>query len=282
MPKPMKKKAQRRATRVQRGPSISPAEARYRRAIVALIEHLKDAVRELLPKLPAITASYQANQPRTDSTDDAVKLINMASIRVSNLYSADAVRKIALRSGRDISEVSKEKFNKQMESVLGVQPFVSEPWLADEMSAFTEENVSLIVSIRDEFLADVKEIILRGIKRGDLQTDIGKKLARRYDVSVRRGRMIARDQTNKLAGRMDKLRQTTVGIKQYAWETAGDEAVRPMHRALDGKVFDWDKPPITNPKGERNHPGEDINCRCWARPIVDDLFPSVDKKPKRR
>ena len=45
--------------------------------------------------------------------------------------------------------------------------------------------------------------------------------------------------------------------------------VREMHKALAGKVFSWDDPPITNEKGDRNNPGQDYGCRCYARPIVE-------------
>jgi len=44
----------------------------------------------------------------------------------------------------------------------------------------------------------------------------------------------------------------------YVWRTMGDEKVRDLHAAREGKVYNWNLPP------EGGHPSEDYNCRCWA------------------
>ena len=44
-----------------------------------------------------------------------------------------------------------------------------------------------------------------------------------------------------------------------------------MHKDLDGKIFEFANPPITNEKGDRNNPGEDWQCRCEAIPIVENM-----------
>lgn len=44
-----------------------------------------------------------------------------------------------------------------------------------------------------------------------------------------------------------------------------------MHQELDGTEQSWDDPPVTNEDGDRNHPGEDYQCRCVAYPILDEL-----------
>ena len=35
------------------------------------------------------------------------------------------------------------------------------------------------------------------------------------------------------------------------------------------KIFEWDNPPITNEKGDRNNPHEDWQCRCEAIFVID-------------
>lgn len=48
----------------------------------------------------------------------------------------------------------------------------------------------------------------------------------------------------------------------YIWRTAGDNKVRSEHVAREGLVFSWNDPP------EGGHPGENHNCRCYARNIA--------------
>ncbi len=44
----------------------------------------------------------------------------------------------------------------------------------------------------------------------------------------------------------------------YVWRTMEDEKVRESHASRDGKVYNWNLPPVGG------NPGEDYNCRCWA------------------
>jgi GNAT superfamily N-acetyltransferase len=46
--------------------------------------------------------------------------------------------------------------------------------------------------------------------------------------------------------------------------------VRDMHDELEGTEHAWDDPPVTDKYGNRNHPGEDYQCRCVAVPILDE------------
>lgn len=82
------------------------------------------------------------------------------------------------------------------------------------------------------------------------------------DVAIGRGHVIAQDQTGKGAGAASKQVQQAAGVGNYKWITMRDDRVRPSHRRREGRIFSWSKPP---PDG---HPGEPINCRCFARPVA--------------
>ncbi len=75
--------------------------------------------------------------------------------------------------------------------------------------------------------------------------------------------LIARDQVSKLNGQLNRARQTAAGITSFVWETQDDSRVRPEHRALDGRRFTW----ADGAGGV--YPGQPVQCRCWARPVVD-------------
>jgi len=89
----------------------------------------------------------------------------------------------------------------------------------------------------------------------------------------RRAATIARDQIGKLNGEMNQLRQTNLGVRRYRWSTSQDERVRDGHRKLNGTIQLWAKPPVVDERtGERGHPGQPIQCRCSAIPIIDDVL----------
>lgn len=91
-----------------------------------------------------------------------------------------------------------------------------------------------------------------------------------YGVSRTKAQFLARQETSLLMSTFQKNRYRDIGIQRYRWSGANDARERPDHKALNGKVFSWDMPPITDRRtGARNNPGEDYNCRCIAIPLVE-------------
>lgn len=60
------------------------------------------------------------------------------------------------------------------------------------------------------------------------------------------------------------------GFQYYVWTTRKDDRVRPDHARLEGRICNWNDPPIVDLRsGRRRHPGEDYNCRCTAAPLKE-------------
>jgi len=55
------------------------------------------------------------------------------------------------------------------------------------------------------------------------------------------------------------------------WRGILDARERPEHVAREGKEFSWKNPP------DDGHPGEPINCRCTAEPVL----PSWEEMERR-
>lgn len=97
-----------------------------------------------------------------------------------------------------------------------------------------------------------------------------KVLEENYGVATRKAKFLARQETALLMSKFQETRYSDMGIKKYRWSTAHDEKVRKDHKALDGKIFAFDLPPVTDRRsGARNNPGQDFNCRCVAIPLFD-------------
>ena len=76
-------------------------------------------------------------------------------------------------------------------------------------------------------------------------------------------RRVALDQSRKYDGALLEAQQAAQGVRFYMWVTMRDERVRPTHAIKDGRIFSWAHPPP-----DTGHPGEDINCRCYAVPVI--------------
>lgn len=137
------------------------------------------------------------------------------------------------------------------------------------LDAFRRRNLDLISSLAEDQVDELGELLddTEGLRVEDLR----KKILGRFDVSRSKADLLARDQVLKLNAQITQSRQREAGITRYQWSTSSDERVRPMHAELDGEIFSWDDPPITNDDGDRNHPGEDYQCRCVAIPIMPEL-----------
>ena len=108
-------------------------------------------------------------------------------------------------------------------------------------------------------------------------------IQKEYSLTLRKAQLLARDQVSSLNAQISKMQQQDAGCTKYRWSTSKDSRVRDCHRALEGKIFNWDDPPEmwyeTKSRGRvstgrRCNPGEDYCCRCVAIPVFD--FNTVD------
>lgn len=94
----------------------------------------------------------------------------------------------------------------------------------------------------------------------------------RYSVSENKAAFLARQETSLFLASFRKYRFLEGGVRRYRWSTAHDKRVRHDHRKLEGTVWAYDNPPITDDEtGARNNPGQDYNCRCVDIPVLDGL-----------
>jgi SPP1 gp7 family putative phage head morphogenesis protein len=139
-----------------------------------------------------------------------------------------------------------------------------------------ERSIKLLTAEQTGELRDkIQKYALTGGRheglKGTVQDHLKSVLQDSYNVSLSRVQLIARQETKLAMSTYTYDRYKTAGIRQYKWRcVAGTSAhpVRPIHKALDGKIFSFDDPPVTNEKGDRNNPQEDFNCRCQALPII--------------
>ncbi len=155
---------------------------------------------------------------------------------------------------------------RQHQRLLGINLRL-DPGTAPIIDAFREENVRLITNLTKDMFARVGEIVADFL--GGRVEDLSAELQAGLDFTKVRANLIARDQTLKLNGQLTRVRQQNAGIDEYVWTTSNDERVREEHAALEGTTQRWDTPPTVG------HPGDDIQCRCVAYPVIPGLDESV-------
>ena len=255
----------------------------YSKRLVKLVKELDKIIKEELD-LKEIEKRGKLDSERMDSIADLIQIIFNA-IR-SRFYkeplSGDSEpsktffkrfinRKIIEPVQKQVDSWQIRHFTKEFRKVQGVDPFLNDPRLNDVMGLFRKANVDLITSIPELHLSKIETIVTEGHRGGDSIKTISEKIREVSAVTKKRARFIARDQVAKLNGQLEYVRATRNGIDSYIWRANIDARLRKDHRHLDGTVQSWAERPITNDQGDRNHPGEDYNCRCVAENIYTDI-----------
>lgn len=143
--------------------------------------------------------------------------------------------------------------------------------IADEW----QTNMKLwIKNFTEEEIVRLRRAVQKSAFAGNRFEALIKPIQKSYGVSANKAKFLARQESSLLLTKFKETRYTDAGVYEYRWGcVAGSKnhPVRPWHKKLQGKIFRWDKPPITTGPGEpqrRNNPGQDYNCRCFPVPIV--------------
>jgi SPP1 gp7 family putative phage head morphogenesis protein len=174
---------------------------------------------------------------------------------------------IASRSVNKANTFNRNLWVRNVNSALGIniKGLLKDESINKVMSNRIQKNVELIKSIPTQYLDKVRTSIDEMISSKKTFDSLQRRI---YDIgqsTENRSYIIARDQVLKLNSQLTAVRNQEIGFLRFQWQTVGDEAVRPSHRAVNGRVYRYDSPPIID--GEKVLPGEAILCRCIGDPI---------------
>ena len=231
----------------------------FQRLKLILKAELRLVLDHVKPQLEAW--EHQAGTYRGDSAgSEARQLFEHLSGQLFREFDNHEIAKIPAQIGRNLSEYQREQLGKQIRSQLSVDVVKAEPWLQPKINDFVAQNVALIKTIPQRFFAEVEQKVQHGIAYGRRPEEIDADIQERYRISEYNAKRIAKDQSNKFFGQLNKLRQNDLGVSEFIWATAEDERVREEHEILDGKTFPWNQPPA------EGLPGEPVLCRCVGEP----------------
>ena len=226
----------------------------------------------------ALQAEYSRDLARAQRASNARLLARVRAGADPATLAADTgpqVERIVRRAGLAVLRWSAQKYSSRLGVALGlsgsllagVRTDALDPDLESRaLESWTRENVALV---RGAIAAQVDRIaaaVYRAQRAGTRAQDLESEIQQILGSTVKRAKLIARDQVGKFGGQLDRLKQTQAGIDAYIWRTSADERVRTSHRALNGQRFLWSEPPAVG------HPGQDIQCRCTAEPDLSGLL----------
>lgn len=258
------------------GQASKGATALYYRNLRKLVTKLEQWTEELI--LPVVERQADINTSLMDAAevpgvDAALSEFNR---RLSLLELGEKGIEMVEPALYENDQFNRRAFISGLRQVIGVDvsTVLNESFaVRAEMDRRIVENVKLIKSIPEQYLDGLAKTIQTGMQESDDYRSIRKQILKLGQSTKKRARFIARDQMSKFTNTLNKTRQESVGITRYTWRTARDSRVSDEHKAHDGKVFEWSKPP--SPDG---HPGDRPNCRCYAEPYLQDLRVLINRQ----
>ena len=248
---------------------------------------------DLRSELDPVLRRYAQQQAREDA--GAIELRGddlegdlaaaLAAVRVtwSREVTVQRVESIATTAAGKIDAFNAADQTRVFRGIAVNDVFKSEAHLGKQLPGWLRDNTDLIVRggvvngrpvvpLGELEIQRIGGIVREGFTAGTRHEVLARRIDEALGIGERRALLIARDQTNKLNGQLTEARQRAVGVERYTWQTAQDRRVRDDHAMLQGQEFAWDKPPSIG------HPGQPIQCRCVAVPV---LAPLVDRQGKQ-
>jgi len=145
------------------------------------------------------------------------------------------------------------------------------PQMADNLLETYTDSVNLqiknwTVDATKKLRKEVEKATLKGYRFDYMRDAIMKEMK----ITKNKADFLARQESSLYASGYRRERYLAADVTRYKWKTAGDVRVRDDHKVLNGKIFSFGQPPITDRStGAKNEPGEDFRCRCIANPIVE-------------
>jgi uncharacterized protein with gpF-like domain len=234
----------------------------YRHRLCDLIDTMHWSVRYWLE------AAYRRHRPALalDSPASALQRVVRELARRWRRSFAEVAQWLARRFAEGVSEQVDQQLRRMLE--LGPGELRTTEALRDVLHATIHQNVSLIRSIPQEYLADVEQAVMRAVQSGQGVEGLARELERRYDLTRRRALIIASTQSEMATASLVRVRQIELGLGAVWEHSFIPRRPRRTHLEMHGKRFDPRQGMWDSHERQWVFPGQLINCRCRSRPVI--------------
>lgn len=261
------------------------AERELARVALSVVEIIAKHMKPLIERVMAIYDVWADKNVRTDANwtmDDGIgDLLNeYDEIIGKDIDIVKLIRRVG-RAGKVGQKISVRDWKSLVDDAISTP--ISEPFymktMDDLMDEWIADSVSYISSLPQTALGKVHEIIRWGYETNQPRINVYRRLEKVVGMTRNHARLIATDQMGTLNYHMTRYEHESLGVTHYRWTARHDTRVRPCHREYNNKIFSWNNPPadwyVTKSRGivytgNYFHPGQAINCRCTAKPVIDE------------
>lgn len=171
---------------------------------------------------------------------------------------------------RALWRVDKE-FHKNVRNIT-VAPNLT-PEQRKKIAAQWGENMDIwIEDFSKKEITELRQKVMDAVFAGDRYGSMVKTIQDSYGVTERKAKFLAKQETSLLMASFKQTRYQSAGVDYYKWQCVSGSPkhpVRPYHKKNDGKVYKFSDPPTVDEHGAKKNPGQDYNCRCTPRPLVN-------------
>lgn len=260
-----------------RGKALNPNMSdalRYKKRLDKLISQMTAEVERELKALFKTDAAKEFFAMDASISSQARILTNALSDKFNAIFAniSKPLAEKVVEEANQSSNVALKSSLKELSGGLSIKTSSISPEITDVLNASTTENVALIKSISQQYLNGVQQAVMRSITGTEGLNDLIPYLQKSKEITYRRAKMIAYDQTRKAYNSINVAKMNKLGIKKFEWlHSGGSTHPRKLHIQLSGKIFSLDDPPvIEDNKGKitRGLPGMLPNCRCRLLPVI--------------
>lgn len=195
------------------------------------------------------------------------------------------------KTADEAMEFGNKEFSKALEKGIYVNMPTTAPWWNDMKKSWAEDNYTLITSNAKNYVSKIntltEQAIINGYSHSKLKDEIKKATE---SLSDKHCKLLARDQMGKLNGQINQAQMQEIGLDLYVWSTSSDDRVRDSHAVMEGILCRWDdadvcsydngKTWVERPSNAvRQHPGQDIQCRCVPLTFYPELVSEIESVP---
>lgn len=263
-----------------------PTQAKYAMNIRVLVNRMTNETTQKIIKLfrsgPAnkfYDAQESAAAMDASISSQARILLNSLAEKYNKLFSKSAkpLSEKMVKNQVDLSSLGLYVSLKDISGGLSLKTNLVTPELKEVSQALISENVSLIKSISEQYLKDVTGQVMRSISTGKGLADLIPALEKYTEITDRRAREIAYDQTRKAYTAINKQKMLGLGLKEFRWlHSQGSKTPRHSHLfTMNGKIFPLDAQALEAkqiemgiPEKDRGLPSYPINCHCTMQAVL--------------